>query len=37
MAAIDMSLMPLKILGEKLVYELEVLLGYQKTLDPKDV
>jgi hypothetical protein len=35
MVAINMNPMPSNLLGRKLVYKLEVLLGYQKILDPK--
>jgi hypothetical protein len=35
MVDVDMSLTPLKLLGGKLVYELEVFLGYQRILNPK--
>jgi hypothetical protein len=37
MVHVDMSLMPPKVIGGRLVYELKVILGYQRILDPKGI
>jgi hypothetical protein len=37
MGTINMSTMPLKLLGFRLVYELKSFMGYQKILDPKGI
>jgi hypothetical protein len=34
---VDVDMTPSKLLGGRLVYELQVFLGYQKILDPKGV
>jgi len=35
MMVVDMKLMPPKVIRKKLVYELEIFLGYQKILHSK--
>jgi hypothetical protein len=37
MVVVGMSSIPLKVIKKRHVYELKVLQGYQKTLDPRGV
>ncbi len=37
MVVVGMNLMPLRVIGKKFVYELEVFLSYQRTLDLRDI